>query len=316
VVVSPFENQDMRTHVAIAIVGYNNVADIECCVQALAQSTYPDFEVVICENGGDETYQALQNALATSLAGGQPVRLLKSPANNGYASGINQCIAASPSADAWWVLNPDTEPMPTALAALVERLEQGDVQAVGCTLYFPNGQVQSHGCIWRSWLARAVSIGSGSALETASDIATIEREQNYLSGASMLVSREFVQRAGLMSEEFFLYCEEVDWCLRAAKKGSRVGFAAKAKVLHKQGTSTGRSISVKDRSGLSVYLDERNKILLTKIHFPARLPVASAAALLLIALRYLRKGALRQFSYGVSGWFAGLLGRRGIPGDI
>jgi len=303
----------MSTHVAVAIVGYNNIADIQKCVGALAKSTYPDFEVVICENGNDQTYRALQDVLPVSLAAGQSVRVVKSPANNGYASGINQCIAASPSADAWWVLNPDTEPMPDALAALVRRLEQGDVHAVGGSLYLPDGRIQSYGGIWRSWLARAVSIGSGSASATVPDAAAIEREQSYLSGASMLVGREFIQRAGLMSEEFFLYCEEVDWCLRAVQKGLRLGFAPGAKVLHRQGTSTGQSTSLRGRSKLAVYLDERNKLLVTKIHFPSRFPIASVAALLLIAARYLRKGAVRQFSYGVSGWCAGLLGRRGIP---
>jgi N-acetylglucosaminyl-diphospho-decaprenol L-rhamnosyltransferase len=303
----------MSSHVAIAIVGYNNTADIDSCIGAIAQSTYPDFEIVICENGSEETYQTLRDSFSAPLTGGQPVKVIKSPANKGYASGINQCIAASPSADAWWILNPDTEPTPAALAALVRRLEQGDVQAVGNTVYFPDGRVQSHGGAWRSWLARAVSIGSGSALETPPDAAAIERAQTYLSGASMLVSREFVQRTGSMPEEFFLYCEEIDWCLTAARKGLKLGFAPGAAVLHKQGTSTGRSMSPGTRSRLSVYLDERNKILITKDHFPFRLPIAGAAALLLLALRYLRKGALRQFAYALSGWCAGLLGRRGIP---
>jgi GT2 family glycosyltransferase len=303
----------MSTHVAIAIVGYNNVADVQRCVNAIAKSIYSDFEIIICENGSQPTYEALQAVLPTALPGGQQIRVIKSPANDGYASGVNQCINASPSADAWWVLNPDTEAQPNALAALVERLNQGDVQAVGGTLYFPDGEIASYGGKWRSWLARAVSIGLGSPLDATPNATRIEQEQTYLSGASMLVSRDFVRRAGLMSEEFFLYCEEIDWCLTAAQQGLRLGFAAGAKVLHHQGTSTGRSISVSDRSKLSVYLDERNKMLVTRIHFPSHLPVASAAALLLLALRYLRKGAFRQYFYGLSGWFAGLLGRRGIP---
>jgi N-acetylglucosaminyl-diphospho-decaprenol L-rhamnosyltransferase len=303
----------MSTRVAIAIVGYNNISDIESCIRAIAKSTYTDFEVIVCENGSDHSFLVLQSKLSTPLAGGQRVTVIKAPFNNGYASGINQCVAATPSADAWWILNPDTEPAPAALAALVRRLELGDVQAVGGTLYFPDGRVQSHGGIWRSWFARAVSIGLGSALETVPDAAMIERVQSYLSGASMLVNREFVQRAGSMSEEFFLYCEEIDWCLTAARKGLRLGFAPGATVLHKQGTSTGRTTSLRTSSKLSIYLDERNKILVTRDHFPFRLPIAGIAALLLLALRYLRKGAIRQFGYGMSGWFAGLLGRRGIP---
>jgi hypothetical protein len=303
----------MSTHVAVAIVGYNNIADIRKCIGALAKSTYPDFEVVICENGTDHSYRALQEALPVSLPAGQPVKLLKSPGNYGYASGVNQCIAASSSSDAWWVLNPDTEPMASALGALVARLEQGDVQAVGGTLFSPDGRVQSYGGVWRSWSARAVSLGVGNSLETVPTSADVERSQTYLIGASMLLGREFIERVGLMPEEYFLYCEEIDWCLKAARKGVRLGFAPQAKVLHHQGTSTGRTTSIKDRSKLSVYLDERNRIVLTKIHFPFRFPVASSAALLLIALRYLRKGAFRQFFYGVSGWFAGLSGQRGIP---
>ena len=307
------ELSKLRTHVAVAIVGYNNVADIERCIGALAKSTYSDFEVVICENGDDHTYRALQDRLPVSLAAGQPVKLLKSPGNYGYASGVNQCIAASSSSDAWWVLNPDTEPTPTALGALVARLDQGDVQAVGGTLYSPEGQVQSYGGVWRSWSARAVSLGLGNSLETVPDSADVERSQTYLIGASMLIGQEFIERVGLMPEDYFLYCEEIDWCLKAAQKGVRLGFAPEAKVLHQQGTSTGRTTSIKDRSKLSVYLDERNRMVLTKTHFPFRFPVASSAALFLIGLRYLRKGAFRQFSYGVSGWFAGLLGRQGMP---
>jgi N-acetylglucosaminyl-diphospho-decaprenol L-rhamnosyltransferase len=303
----------MRTHVAVAIVGYNNAADIEQCIGALAKSTYPDFEIVICENGDDRSYRALQEALPVSLPAGQLVKLLKSPGNYGYASGVNQCIAASHSSDAWWVLNPDTKPSPGALAALVARLEQGDVQAVGGTLYSPDGRVQSYGGVWRSWSARAVSIGVGASLESVPSSADVERSQSYLIGASMLVGREFVERVGLMPEDYFLYCEEIDWCLKAARKGLRLGFAPQAKVLHQQGTSTGRTTSVKSRSKLSVYLDERNRIVLTKTHFPSRFPVASLAALLLITLRYLRRGAFRQFVYGVCGWFAGVMGQRGTP---
>jgi GT2 family glycosyltransferase len=129
----------------------------------------------------------------------------------------------------------------------------------------------------------------------------------------MMVGRRFLDTAGPMREEYFLYCEEVDWCLRATARGMKLGFALDARVLHHQGTTTGSHRDLKTRSRLSVYLDERNKMLLTRSHFPARLPVAALSALLLLGLRYLRRGAVRQFCYGVSGWLAGLLGQRGSP---
>lgn len=301
-----------KTHIAVAIVGYRNVRDISACIAALAQSSHGDFEIVICENGGGDAFAALREALPPHLPQGQPITLIQAPGNGGFASGINICIAATPQADAWWVLNPDTEAAPGAMAALAARLAQG-FDAAGGTLYFEDGRVQSRGGVWRPWLGRAQSIGHGERRDAPVDTAEIEHRQNYLSGASMMVGRRFLERAGPMREDFFLYAEEVDWCLTARARGLKLGFAAGAKVLHRQGTTTGTTQRKDTRSWLSVYLDERNKILITRRHFPARLPVAAAAALLLIALRYLRKGAVRQFGYGLSGWFAGLRGESGPP---
>jgi N-acetylglucosaminyl-diphospho-decaprenol L-rhamnosyltransferase len=299
-------------HVAITIVGYRNIDDVGRCIAALSKSTYHDFEIVICENGGTVACRALRDKLPARLPGGQRLSVIEAAENGGYAAGINICIGASSAADAWWLLNPDTEAEPQALAALVNRLERG-YHAVGGTVYFSNGRVQSHGGVWRSWLARAVSLGNGDTLEASPDVEIIERKLMYLSGASMLVGRDFLQLVGPMPEDFFLYCEEVDWCLHALSYGAKLGFSNNARVLHHQGTTTGHSQGLKTRSKLSVYLDERNKMLITKRHFPVRLLVAAPAALVLMGMRYLRKGALRQFGYGIAGWYAGLQGESGPP---
>ncbi|MCW5758147.1 MAG: glycosyltransferase [Phenylobacterium sp.] len=104
-------------HVAIAIVGFRNAGDIVACLHALESSEHTDFEVVICENGGAAAFDALQAALPARLGGGQPVRIIMAEGNVGYAGGVNRAMAAAPDADAWWVLNPDTEAEPGALGA-------------------------------------------------------------------------------------------------------------------------------------------------------------------------------------------------------
>src|SRR5664279_1901238 len=126
----------MSLHVAVVIVGFNNAGDISRCVTALEKSTYRDFEIVICENSGDAGFAALQSVIPDALSGGQPVRLIKAAGNGGYASGINIAISASKDVDAWWILNPDTEPSRGAMAALVEHLSQG-YDAVGGPIHFP-----------------------------------------------------------------------------------------------------------------------------------------------------------------------------------
>jgi N-acetylglucosaminyl-diphospho-decaprenol L-rhamnosyltransferase len=70
---------------------------------------------------------------------------------------------------------------------------------------------------------------------------------------------------------------------------------------------------VKGRSRQSVYLDERNKLLVTRDLFASRLPIAAAASFALIFLRFARRGAWKQVGYALQGWLAGLANRRGPP---
>ncbi|WP_082602082.1 glycosyltransferase family 2 protein [Phenylobacterium sp. Root700] len=300
-------------HVAVCIVGFRNPHDIVRCLDALSTSTYVDFEVLICENGGPEAFRELSALLPPKLPHGQELRAVLASGNLGYAGGVNRCLDETPTADAWWILNPDTQPSSVAMSLQVSRLLRGDCEAVGSTIYLADGRVQSHGGRWRSWLARAESIGFGSDLSVIPSMDAIEKEQNYLNGASMMVSRRFVDAYGRMREDYFLYCEEVEWCLRAMGQGARLGFAADAHVLHYAGTTTGSYDDITRRPRAPVYLNERNKLLTTRDRFPLLLPVAALASLALIFLRFARQGAWRQVGYALSGWLAGMANRRGRP---
>jgi GT2 family glycosyltransferase len=300
-------------HVAVAIVGYRNPDDIVHCLGALGTSTYDDYEVIICENGGPHAFATLAAALPLALPGGQPVRAVLAPANIGYGAGVNRCISETSNADAWWVLNPDTRPESNAMAALVERLAHGDCHAVGGTLIKSDGRVQSRGGRWQPLLARAVSIGFGTPADQSVDVASIERSQNYLSGASMLVGRRFFQAVGPMREDYFLYCEEVEWFLRGRTRGMRLGFAPDALVYHQHGSTTGSGEVLSKMGPLPIYLNTRNQILLTRDNYHSHLPLSALAALVVLSVKCLRGRAWRQFGYGVRGWLAGLRDERRAP---
>ncbi|MBS0334058.1 MAG: glycosyltransferase family 2 protein, partial [Proteobacteria bacterium] len=196
-------------HVAVAIVGFRNLDDIARCLASLEGSTHRNFEVVVCENGGPEAFETLRHALPGRLAGGQTLTLICAPGNIGYGAGVNRCLEGAPDADAWWVLNPDTIVEPGAMAALVARLSEGDAEAVGGVLRRPDGRIDSLGGRWTYSLARSVSIGYGAAPEAVVDRAGIEKGLSYLTGASVMVSRRFLEATGPMREDYFLYCEEV-----------------------------------------------------------------------------------------------------------
>ena len=299
--------------VAIVIISFHSLGDIVRCLTALEKSTWHHFRIVICENGGEDAYRMLQAGLPAQLKAGQTVEILRAPDNLGYAGGINFSIDHTAPAELYWILNPDTEPQPQALEAMLARLRQGDCTAVGHDLVLDDGRLASSGGRWRQWTARAISINKGKFRRPQANMRALENSINYIIGASMLITREFYQRTGKMREDYFLYCEEVEWCLRAIRLGERLGYAPDAVVLHAQGTATGGGGELKTRSKTAIYLSERNRILLTRDVFPGHLAITALLSLLHLLIKYGKAGAWRQSGYAISGWLAGLRDERGKP---
>ncbi|WP_337188875.1 glycosyltransferase family 2 protein [Phenylobacterium sp.] len=302
-------------HVVVAIVAFRNADDIKRCLTALSRSTYPNFSVYVCENGGGEAFRRLCDETPERLPSGQRVIRIDAGDNLGYAGGVNRCLKeADPHYKAVWVLNPDTEPQPEALEALLRRLDKGDVDAVGGVITWNEDVVQSYGGLWRPWLGIGASMGMFSKVDAPIDAAAIERRLGFLSGASMLVSARFIEVAGLMRDDYFLYAEEVEWCLRARQKGMRLGFTPDARVLHHLGTTTGWSgADFRKWPRLPIYLDARNRVRMTAQLMPLHLPTAVVGILLHSLWRYARRGAWRQVGYVLQGVVAGLRGEAGRP---
>lgn len=151
---------------AVIIIGFNNPKDIRECVSALCRATpESDFDVLVCENGGPEAYQELFAELTSStgpcstlskpellfsptdrfaevrclLLTGRSSRLwiARATQNLGYAGAINAWITSLLHLPGWegiWVLNPDTEPYPDALSALIAHATSNDKGMIGSTI--------------------------------------------------------------------------------------------------------------------------------------------------------------------------------------
>jgi GT2 family glycosyltransferase len=77
-----------------------------------------------------------------------------------------------------------------------------------------NGLVQACGLRWFPLLGRGRLLGYNQPADVMPDTAYIERRMACISGASMYVTRAYVEAIGMMDEEFFVYDEDVDWCQR------------------------------------------------------------------------------------------------------
>ena len=101
------------------------------------------------------------------------------------------------------------------------------------------------------------------------DIRMIDRI-DYVIGASVFVRREFLQDIGLMCEDYFLYCEEIDWAERAKGK-YKIACVPESIVYHKEGASTGGQ-SEENRTVFSDYYQLRSRLLFTKKFYKKYLP--------------------------------------------
>lgn len=284
------------SRVTIILVNWNGWRDTVECLESLQHLEYPDFRVVVCDNGSsDDSLQEIRSwAEKRNLkyadyqrieaeAGGTPeadslLTLIRNGENLGFAGGNNvglRYVMARGDADYCWLLNNDTVVEPDALTHLVVRMQQqSGVGICGSTirLYHDRNKVQAlgggHYCRWIGlpWHYGRFFRGSKGINQ-----ARAEAWMNYVEGASMLVSRKFLAEVGLMGEEYFLYFEEADWAIRAMGR-FKLGYAEQSIVYHKVGGSIGTSSNPATMSYTSDYFNIRNRLLFTRRFYPEALP--------------------------------------------
>lgn len=168
-----------------------------------------------------------------------------------------------------WLLNNDTVVCKDALTALVERMQMvPDAGICGSTLLYydkPNCIQTMGGGRYNRWLGMAKDIGRYE--EYTEDITNQLVSLEYVCGASMLVSKPFLEETGLMSEDYFLYFEELDWALRGRPRFT-VTYAPKSIVYHKEGATLGTSSKASSRSDLSDFYMLRNRFQITRKYYP------------------------------------------------
>ena len=334
--------------VVVIIVGFGNAADIVDCLRALSRTQHgPRFEVFIAENGGPEALKALVDALmgpespcqhlrdertsihqspmAEAMIFSLPradrsddalVHIARMSENLGYAGGINAWLRPLLDLPGWhaaWILNPDTEPTPTALFELADYAKRSKKGMVGSRIISPTMRGDGHLCglRWRKITSRTVSVDHPAIAIFFGAPSDMEALMDAPDGASIYVTRELIERIGLMDERYFLYYEDLEWGFRAKAQGE-LGYAHRSRVPHKGGTTIGSSPNRATRAPLAVYMEFRNRILFVRDQYPTWLRWTLLIQLAHVA-SYLLAGSLNNMVAASRGLLAGLRGESGKP---
>ena len=208
-----------------------------------------------------------------------PLIIIDTESNRGFAGGNNEGVRFALLKNDFsyiWFLNNDTVIEPDTLQQLVLQIERQNslgkkVGVVGSKLLYYNkpDTIQAAGGIYYKMFAYSRHIGSGETDRGQFDNENLKMD--YIIGASMMVTREFIDDVGLMSEDYFIYFEETDWITRGRKKGWYTTYAWKSRVYHREGASIGANTQKRTKSDLAVYFFFRNALLFTRRHHPVLL---------------------------------------------
>ena len=242
----------MGKSVAIILVNYNGYNDTVNCVKSIIAGEYKDYKIILVDNGSDDREIILNDAFLNDKCD-----VILHPDNIGFSGGNNVGIEYAKkiyNPDFFLLLNNDTEIDNMAIVEMVQAIEQIPNCGImtGKILYYDKPEI-----IWSA--GGKFDFKTGIADQPAmgkTDDGSYDSicETTFCTGCVMLIPAEVIDTVGLLSEEYFLYAEDTDYCCRVMNAGYKLGYTGHARIYHKVSSSTGRG------SNLSQYYNVRNNL--------------------------------------------------------
>jgi GT2 family glycosyltransferase len=207
----PLPKERSYPRVSVVVCTHNGEATIGTCLDALDRLDYPDFEVVVVDDGSTDR--------TAEIAAGFDVRLNRTE-NCGHSCARNTGLEAAtgeivafPDDDAW----PDRD----WLSYLAHAFGRSDHVGIGGPNLAPDqaGVVES-----------AVAHAPGGP----SHVLLSDGEAEHIPGCNMAFRREALQAAGGFDPRFRIAGDDVDICWRLQERGWTIGFSPAAVVLHRR----------------------------------------------------------------------------------
>jgi N-acetylglucosaminyl-diphospho-decaprenol L-rhamnosyltransferase len=246
----------MKADLSIVIVSYNTRQLLKECLDSvyasLAESTLVS-EVAVVDNASRDGSAAMVRKHFPQ------VRLIANEDNRGFAAANNQALRAigygtgdmphPPPPQYVMLLNPDTIVGGSALTTLVHFMDENPrAGACGARLLHSDGSFQHSVFAFPTLFQVFLDFFPINYRLTDSRLNGRYPRRLYQAGkpfpidhplgAALMVRRETIAQVGPLDEQFFIYCEEIDWCLRIKGAGWSIWCVPKAEIVHHVAQST------------------------------------------------------------------------------
>lgn len=287
----------------VIILSWNTCDLLSKCLSSLFNcGGEVNFEVLVIDNGSsDGSQQMVRNKFPQ-------VQIVENEKNLGFAGGNNQGISLSKSPFVL-LLNSDAFITENALISLMELMRKyKKAGIVGGQLINPDGSFQASNSkfpgLWQEFL---ILSGLGRLFKgryypsRGPEAKKGPQIVDYVEGACLLARRDAIEQAGYLSEDYFMYSEEVDWCYSMFKAGWQVWYQPNAKIIHLGGASSQNRQT--DREG-DLY---RSRVIFFRKHY-------GSIKVLILKWMIIVFVALKSIFHGILGLLSkGKMGRNVIP---
>lgn len=267
----------MSSAVCAILVNYHAADSTLQCVESLYLQTTPPTAIFVIDNKATEKSKFIfQHASANAKI---PLTFIFNEKNVGFAAACNQAMHAIEKQGFngyFWLVNNDTVAGQNALKELLEEAGKTNAGITGSRIELPGNRQGGSATIHPFWgTVKRSSVFRNSPNE-------------YIEGASFLISPECFQKVGFLPEDYFLYSEETDYCYAARRAGFSLALADKSILKHDAGKSTGSELG---KGQVPFFIDcllIRNRVLFCRKYGFPRIGIALALffSLLLRAQRH------------------------------
>lgn len=283
--------------VAIVVLNFNGLKDTLDCLDSLRriEKDKNSVEIIVVDNASADGSQE-------SLANLKDIDLVISEKNLGYSGGNNLGIKRALGRQADWILviNNDTIVGPGLVANLLKDANRADI--ISPKIYFAPGFEFHKSRYKKSDLGKVIwyaggqidwqnIIGSHIGVDQV-DTGQFKkrREIDLATGACMFISRKVFEKIGLFDEKYFLYLEDMDFCVRAKKAHFKIIFEPQAILWHRNASSSGGS-----GSSLQEYYITRNRLLFAFKYAKMRTKIAVLRQIVKQSANPVKRRALLDF---------------------
>lgn len=248
--------------IGIVVLNYKGVANTLECVESLKKintSGY-SYKIVIVENNS-------QDGSAEELSQLKDIELVINQENLGFSGGMNVGIkyCVNRNFDGIVIINNDTYVDANFLNALINASDVPGI--VSPKIYFAPGYEFHKNRYTQKDLGKVIWYGGGeidwsNIIGVHLGVDEVDKGQfkkheiSFATGCCMYISTSVIKKIGYFDEKYFLYLEDMDFCVRAQKAGYKIIFEPRAIIWHKNAAAAGGS-----GSKLQEYYFTRNRLI-------------------------------------------------------